>query len=81
VVREGEGGAAEVGEGEVECVLELGLGVGRSGVCGSRERGCGVPAGVAERVQVEDLSVLAREFALCEVALIECPVGSGVAGI
>jgi hypothetical protein len=68
VVREGKGGAAEVGKGEVERVLELGLGVGRPGVCGSRERGCGMLAGgvrevAAERVQVEDLSVLARELA------------------
>ena len=44
VMREGKGGAAEVGERKVEGVLELTLGFGRPGLRAFPGLGCGVPA-------------------------------------
>lgn len=73
VVGEREGSAAEVGECEVELMRELGVGVGGVGV----NRGCDVAEGglaasvfdVAERVEVEDLGLLAGEFVRLAVKL------------
>lgn len=75
VMGEGEGGAAEVGEGEVELVSELGLGVGgvRFGFrCGLVDGG--LAAGgldvASECFEVEDLRVLAGGLAELAVELI-----------
>ena len=66
VMGEREGGAAEVGEGEVELVPELGIGVGGLGVGGVRSGGGGagrwrVRVGGGTR-RGRGLSVLAGEF-------------------
>ena len=81
VVGEGKGGAAEVSKGKVERMLEPCLAVCNLGGRDMPVLGC-VLAGnglglLAERVQVENLSVVAW----CEVELIRCRVGSGFGGI
>jgi hypothetical protein len=75
-MRESEGGAAEVGEREVELAPELGLGVSsrRVGWVGGRAGG-GLAAGAVEaaveRVEVEDACVLAGKLARRAVEMIE----------
>jgi hypothetical protein len=76
VVGQSEGGTAEVGEGEVELLPELGLGVigVRVGWVGGRAGG-GLAAGAVEapvtRVEVEDACVLSGELARRAVERIE----------
>ena len=64
MVREGEGGAAEVGEREVQRVLEFSVSVVVSLFVGSVDV-------AAERFEVEDLRVLAGAFAQLAVELIK----------